>query len=62
MPDVSDQPTQTNSQGQDAIEAAVWAWFYAHIPGSPVSQSADAWNHLRGALPALIRSLQSQGT
>jgi hypothetical protein len=39
-------PTPATSPARSAIDR----WFNAHIPGSPVARSVDAYNHLRAAL------------
>jgi hypothetical protein len=33
-----------------AARAAIDRWFNAHIPGSPVARSVDAYNYLRAVM------------
>jgi hypothetical protein len=44
MPDTTEPPAPPE------IQAAIDRWFNAHIAGSPVARSVDAYNHLRSAL------------
>lgn len=41
------------------IADAVWQWFNDLMPGSPVGRDVNAWNHLHGALPELVRRLEA---
>ena len=40
-------------------EKAVYAWVSEHIYNSPLSRSAEAWNHLHAVLPALVAKLEN---
>jgi hypothetical protein len=40
------EPAPAISPARSAIDR----WFNAHIPGSPVARSVDAYNHLRAVL------------
>lgn len=41
-----------------AIERRVQAWLYANIAGSPIARDVNCWNHLVGAIPALVEALK----
>lgn len=44
---------------QSVIAQVTWRWFSDHMPGSPVSQHVEAWNHLHGRIPGLIAALEA---
>jgi len=41
------------------IAQVTWKWFNDHMPGSPISQHVEAWNHLYGSVPKLIAALEA---
>ena len=51
--------TEIQAPDQSIIAQVIWRWFNDHMPGSPVSQNADAWNHLNKQIPALITALEA---
>jgi hypothetical protein len=54
MSDISDTaPVEPAAEGPPATSparSAIDRWFNAHIPGSPVARSVEAYNHLRAVL------------
>ena len=60
MPDIQPPaPARTPAETAiaDKIAAAIDRWFNAHIAGSPVARSVDAYNHLRSVLDHLNADL-----
>jgi len=51
--------TATAAPDQSLIAQVTWKWFNDHMPGSPISQHVEAWNHLQAHLPKLIAALEA---
>ncbi len=56
---MSESETQAAALDQSVTAQVVWKWFNDHMPGSPVSQHVEAWNHLHVQLPKLIAALEA---
>jgi hypothetical protein len=50
MSDISDVNTPAPTSATSPARAAIDRWFNAHISGSPVAGSVDAYNYLRAVL------------
>jgi hypothetical protein len=42
---------------REKIESLIRAWVVECLCNSPIAQHTDAWNHLQGAIPALVDAL-----